>query len=194
MQVETYEEQEVAEMTEEKCEAVQELIEKLGLEGQEEFYKKDTSTAPFPYRRMTLQEKFVYSVLFPSVTEIGKFRSGAIPLRVLQVAAHAKELYAGECKLLVWHSADVRKDPVLVLSATDPTEKWRKAEYVLARWGDALEEFSVLAERAKKEWANRSRADLSKIKTRVDAALENMDALAEICYREGDNKTYTFYE
>lgn len=193
MQVETYEEQEVAEAACEDIEAAKHLVASLGLKGQEHLY---TSDAPkvFPYRRVTNQELFVYKQLFPRCSKIEEFKSGAIPLRVLQVASHAKESFIGTCQLYVWHTDDVRKDPILVLQSVDPERTWEKVDYLLARWGDALEEFAVLAERARKVWADKSRAELLTIKAKVDAMVGNVDALAEKYFHAGEIKTYSFYD
>lgn len=83
MLVETFELEEVAEQPPElEAEAVA-LIEKLGLDGQQ---------TRIPYRKMTEEETFVYGILCPMRTPLKKYKEGPIPLRVLQVAAHATDV------------------------------------------------------------------------------------------------------
>src|SRR5690606_31479142 len=97
MQVETYEVNEtlsdgtVEQMSDPESLA---LIEQLGLRGQETLLGKreagdDVAVVRCPYRRMSAEEQNVFAVVCPQVTSLEEYASGPIPLRVLQVAAHA---------------------------------------------------------------------------------------------------------
>src|SRR3990167_5502989 len=115
MQVETFECQEVVEQTPEVTEEAQILITKLGLIGQDTFYRSKTEDGPgmCPYRLMTREEQAVYRALCPRTVDLQKYESGPIPMRILQVAAHATELNLG--KLSVWCPQDAHDpDPILV--------------------------------------------------------------------------------
>ena len=152
MQIETFELQEVTDQgVEQSAEAVA-ICEKLGLSGQLE-RGKDASGTRFSYRKMTALEGRVYGVLCPRKTEIAKYSDEPIPLRVLQVAAHGREMFD---TLEIWHpdNADI-KDPVLV-GIKDPVlvgikgTSWSGERYILARWGEVLDSLDVLKSMAAK--------------------------------------------
>ncbi len=149
MIVETYE---VTELTTEGRDPVEieaealELIESLGLEGQQSLVHEDPDEGEpsrIPYRLMTTEEARVYSTNFPSRTPIEEYRSEPIPLRVLQVAAHARPLFDA---LEVWHPEEFVADPVLVGRTG---ERFGRATFhLLARWGDSLRDFEDLKDAA----------------------------------------------
>lgn len=150
MLVESFECSEVKEEASEMTDEAIALIEKLGLGGQQNFVspkKEGQDTANrCPYREMLDEEFHVYGALCPEKTKLCYYKSSPIPLRVLQIAAHASEFFP---HLEVWdkESSDV-KDPVLV--ATNGKDSWQSgfARYILARWGEVLEPFHVLKQRA----------------------------------------------
>jgi len=154
MLVETYELRDDAapEMQEDMTspEALQ-LIEALGLEGQQTLLRpkaEGEGLVRSPYRPMTTEEARIYGALFPKTTELQRFASSAVPLRVLQVAAHAKQFLP---HLYVWHGEDARyADPVLVGYAEPGwyTNQPRGVPHILARWGDALLSLDELRELA----------------------------------------------
>jgi len=171
-QVETYEvtESDVTGLTPDaelaECE---ELVHNMGLTAQLKFVTKDDesvgSIVHNPYRNLTAIERRICLILFPACTEIEKYGSSPIPLRVLQVAAHAHGL---GMKCWVFHPADPNTDPVLVGTmgkASDHGPKYSSdtaSAYLLARWGAALESWDVLAEKAKTVYAATRRAKLRK--------------------------------
>ena len=141
MDIETYECQEVT-ATLEQSEEAKTLVESLGLSEQQKFYTPNEAPV-FPYRKLTAQEKMVYHTLLSSYSELSKFGESAVPLRVLQVAAHAAQCFQDkQHKLFVYHSpnADV-KDPLLTLRVGSD---YSYEEYILARWGEVLENFNTL--------------------------------------------------
>lgn len=150
MQVETFECTETASEPIEATEEAVSLIEELGLSGQMELVRPKTDNRPAarcPYRHMTEEERFVYQTVCPQIYEIRKYNATPIPLRVLQIAAHVTSL--GICgRLQVWDNVEDKvKDPVLVGVIGD--YDWDiKARFILARWGEVLETFSVLLNRA----------------------------------------------
>jgi hypothetical protein len=180
MQVETYEIEEIKDelgIMAADSEAG-ELIEKLGLEGQKKLFNGETVTR-MPYRAMTAEEEFVYSFLCPVKTTLEKFGTEAIPLRVLQVASHAKE--SGFFKqLYVWSpKLATVKDPVLVGIIPHP-QGWVEQQIILARWARELDPLDKLIPLAKKMWAAQKKQALTKIKTEVDAGLREIDAMESV--------------
>jgi hypothetical protein len=146
MNVETYEiEQATSEAAEMAMDgAAVELIEKLGLVGQRKLINPETDTRN-PYRAMTEEEKVVYKAVLAEESSLEKFSSETIPLRVLQVAAHAKEcgLFS---RLVVWSApaAVVITDPLLLGMVKNPEYSWMETPFMLARWGRELLPFSEM--------------------------------------------------
>lgn len=137
MQIETFE---CAEVSSEPVDASAEalsIIESLGLEGQKELMcpaKADEQVTRFPYREMLKEEAVVYQTLCPKDSKLKDYTGSAIPLRVLQIAAHASELMP-DLELHVWdRDSAIEKDPVLVAERKEGYSL--KARYILARWGE----------------------------------------------------------
>jgi hypothetical protein len=146
MQIETYEIEESTECTPEQDAEAIGLIEKLGLKGQEELVRKTDATTGkrLQYPEMTAQEIAVYRAIFPVKTALKSYSHGIIPVRVLQVAAHAFEFCDG---LQVWHKKHRDPDPLLV---GYKGHEWSPSKFIrLARWGDALKDFSELVKDAR---------------------------------------------
>lgn len=134
-----------------------ELIESLGLVGQQKLvnHKEQTRVA---FRKMTLVEIDVYSLLFPEKSKVEEFETEIIPIRVLSLLKEAKdsEFFI---KFEVWHSRTKKEDPILVgvTGKLDP-QTWNQnyitntQHWLIARWGDALLPFDALREQAKKLW------------------------------------------
>lgn len=144
MKVETYEaisidEQQGDVINELVSEEALALVESLGLEGQKTLAHEhqaggETVTTRNPYRRMTKEEQAVFSSIMPTRTKIEKYRDSAIPLRVLQVASHAIDLFDD---IEVWHPEAGKDDPVLV--GLSKSGQWGATElFLLARWGEEL--------------------------------------------------------
>ena len=174
MEIETFEQTETSGIeTEAGADpAALELIERLGLDGQKErvTVRQTTGTQTrCPYRSMTRRELHVYKTLFPEVEKVEKYKASMIPVRVLQVAAHAKELGVYTA-IQVWGEATRPKDPILVGIIGNPSWEWEiKDRHLLARWGEALEAFPVLEARAKDAIAKKIRAKGEEVLARVDA-------------------------
>jgi len=191
MQIETYEVTEVdADGKKEDCAEAIALIEKLNLEGQREMLSPEKD-ARCPYRKMTKEEGFVYGTLCPIKTVIQKFKDEPIPLRVLQVAAHADSL--GIYRTIeVWHpeSADI-KDPVLV--GTIGEQYGTREFYILARWGETLEAFDVLKVQAVKVFRALIKGKLERILSDVKADIEACDAASDTRVLTSKVKDPTYY-
>lgn len=165
MQVETFECTETASEPIEAGEEAIALIESLGLNGQKALIGNDdksTRDTRSPYREMRRDEQFVYSMLCPEKVAVDEYDAAPIPLRVLQVMAHAKSL--GLFKSFeIWDKESVAvKDPVLV--AIDG-ERWNSqaTRYILARWGEVLESWPTLLAQAFAIFNEKRKAAFAKI-------------------------------
>lgn len=172
MQVETYEIEDASSEASQLANdaAALELIEQLNLTGQKEQSNKNTLSRS-PYREMLQEEHIVFKALFDRSCPVEQYKAGIIPLRVLQVIAHAKQLGLYR-KLEVWYPRTARvDDPVLVgfVGPNDYTGEW----YLLARWGKALLPFEQL----KKEAMELLRAE------RIEAAKEVIGKCEELLKR-----------
>lgn len=155
-----------------------ELIAQLGLDGQNallEARDQDSPVTRNPYRLMTLQELHVYRELMPKETPIAAYRDGPIPLRVLQVAAHARESCGG---LHVWHPEAGIDDPVLVGKVT-ADRGWGYSYYLLARWGEVLKPFDELLAKARESWIRKTRRAKEGIISTAQMELATLDRLAD---------------
>lgn len=189
MHVETFEVQEVATCEGEELETVREMVKTLGLEGQERFFAEEKGACP--YRKITAQEKLVYQTLCEKETEMSKYADGPIPLRIMQIGAHAQSVIEFGT-LVVWHpvNGDV-KDPVLLSKVKKGS--WEYEYFLLARWGEVLEEFAVLQAQAAKIIAARLREALAKAKQEIELGLCTVDEAAELAVRSGVSKSVSFY-
>jgi len=149
MQVETYE---ATETTVDGAECTQDavqLMRELELDGQLKRLEQSNGVAN-PYRKMTAEEAFVYQRVCPKRTRLNEYDSGWVPLRVLQVAAHARTMFT---TLLVLHPEDVRIDPVLVGTSTKYNAlHTRDDDHILARWGEVLLPLAELRAKAIADW------------------------------------------
>jgi hypothetical protein len=193
VQVETYEVPEVAyDGTVESSEEAITLIRSLGLQGQEKLISGNKNDVRSPYRKMTKEEFIVYSSLFEDKTPIDKYGDEPIPLRVLQVAAHAKDLFD---KLEVWHkpNADI-KDPILVGCNGESWSSTREY-FMLARWGDSLMPFAELATVAAKIMREKLSDALNEGIQKLQSRLDGLPKLSDGAFIRGEEsaKVPTIY-
>jgi hypothetical protein len=178
MQVETYEVELVPQDEMQSLAADGEhamLIESLGLTGQRKLIGGE-DIKPFPYRIMTQEEQRVFQFLFPQQTKLEDYSSELIPLRVLQVASHAKSTGFLDKGLFVWSPKDSQVDPVLLGKASIPESSWGERIYLLARWGSVLLPFEKLVAQAKAKWKTLRKAELQKAIAEVSALANTFDA------------------
>lgn len=189
MLVETFEIQEVDEQSSEQNVECLELLTELELIGQRRFYAQESEgDGVFPYRKMTAQEKLVIQTLLPEATNLHDYSDAPMPLRVLQVAAHAKGLVRHKADkdyaIEVWHPSNADyKDPYLVLR--DGEKYGRHQYYILARWGDELDNFNTMIEAAKKILAAKRQAALAQIKAGIEAAIHGAGNKVELAVLTG---------
>jgi hypothetical protein len=92
---------------------------------------------------MTKEEEIVYKTLCPSQYDIKDFSECPIPIRVLQVFQYAKSLNVFT-DFKIWCAGAQQKDPVLV--AWNDGYTWN-APFILARWGDVLDNFDTMVKK-----------------------------------------------
>lgn len=173
MQIETYE---IEELTTEgkppeevEAQAMQ-LIEEMGLDGQRKLIQpaeeEDGVGTRIPYPKMKKEEMAVYQIICDVRTNVADYAGAIIPLRVLQVAAHAKPLFE---EVEVWYPGEHDPDPILVGTRTPPGQSYGQECFLLARWGDELAPFEDLKKRAarllEEEWKAQIETKLAEIKS-----------------------------
>lgn len=190
MKVETYEVEEVqGELGNMAADAeAQELIEKLGLEGQRKLFNPETCTRN-PYRVMSKQEHLIYSALMRNKCSVEKYDIDTIPLRVLQVAAHAKDCGLFE-SLEVWYSdpAVLKDDPILVGYVRDGGER---RIHLLARWGRALQALEQLEALAVTQARKKLLAQYEEVKRKCEQGIAAIRESSDMIVL---SRTVSFYD
>lgn len=191
MQVETFECTETASEPIEATEEAVSIIEQLDLAGQRELIKPKSDegfASRCPYRIITAEEEFVYRTLCPTRTRLETYNAGPIPLRVLQIAAHAQSLGLFK-RLQVWDKeSHVVVDPVLIASTKDSDYSWdNNRTFILARWGEVLETFSTLLTKAiamkRAALIQQAEALVNQVRAKTDAELIKAGADKEIAWQ-----------
>jgi len=191
MKVETYEVEEInsSEAATMAADAASiEIIEKLGLKGQQKLTNVETGTR-HPYRKMTSLEQIVFGLHCPHNTELSEYDSGPIPLRVLQVAAYCKEneFYP---RIEIWHPQDAKLDPVLV--GRSMPESWRGELFLLARWGEVWKDFAQLAIEAKAIWLAQRKAQFAKMRSELAGDESALEQIADEVFATGKMQTVNY--
>lgn len=151
------------------------LAREMGLVGQSGLVGAVRPSA-HAFRPMSAVEQFTFGALFPTKTPVEKYAGEPMPLRVLEVLKKARE--AGQFKRFEVWSPEVGttiKDPVLVGIGTGRWD-FEEIPHPVARWGDALEEFSALVKRAGAMVKSRAIAAIRRIQTQAAADLAALDA------------------
>lgn len=192
MKIETYECEELknsdATTMAADAEAI-ELIEKLGLEGQQTLANPETLTRQ-PYREMTAMELYVWRAVCPETTDVRQYRHSPIPLRVLQVVAYARELGVYE-KLEVWHPKKVVDDPLLV--GVPKGETYGRKRHLIARWGETLVPFEKLVEKARTLYRAEITAKLDEIQAELEHARRKIDNRVDLAFTKESFDMPTWY-
>ena len=170
----------------------QELIAKLGLAGQSRLINPDTVTR-LPYRAMEAREMLVYRALCDASKKLEEYDVDAIPVRILQVAATAKDC-SMFTELQVWYPREARIDDPLLVGVRkahpypDHPEKWMReitndTFFLLARWGKTLLPFEQLEAMAVKMHRTHRVSQLKKAIQEATLALsvaQETDDLSEL--------------
>lgn len=137
MVVELYTEQETATGNTEEMELHLELAKELGLTSQEELHSDKGVDG---YRKMTAEEQFVFSINFPETVALGACKS-LIPIRILTAIKEFKKIHP-DLGIFLLCPEPGKPDPIVVGSQYH----WNASTdgLLIGRFGEALEEFSVL--------------------------------------------------
>lgn len=176
-----------------------ELITSLGLKGQEKLIDAGTVTR-LPYRAMEAREALVYGTLFDGRTKVEDYSAEAIPLRVLQVIAHARECGMFD-SLIVWHPKTFQvSDPLLLgikkelLYPNHENVSYRALSkdvyFMLARWGSALLPLEQLEAMAIDLNRKARTIKLTKIASQVKRALEETSDSIDLAVLGKDISVY----
>jgi len=182
VKIETYEITELTSAGElENPDESKKLIAELGLEGQNRFVNPESDKPIFPYRKMTQHEYNVFKTLCPKKIEATKYSDGVIPLRVLQILAHAKSTEFLD-ELEIWHpqSADI-VDLVLV-GKKNIKNNWGSHDteyYILARWGSVLESIERLTEIAKPILLAKLKSKYEECKAKLTADATSLESAVD---------------
>lgn len=179
MLVETYEITELDSTGKVECEQEAiELIDKLGLDGQCKLVNGEgDEQTRCPYAKVTKEQKRVIKSVCPEETKLYDYADGLIPLRVLQVAAHGKEIFD---QLYVWHPENAdEKDPYLIGAQTN-VGKYNSTEYyLLARWGAELLPWSEMKAKAAEKIRQLRRAALQTVAAKAKAEVAALDDMGD---------------
>ena len=177
MEVETFEVTEIGEDLKPECTEEQlAMIEKLGLEGQQSLLTGNEEVPIMPYQQLSADLMKVLTTVFPTSMKVEEYDRGPIPLRVLQIVAHAREIPQFK-EIFVWcHENAADKDPVLVAKGEGYSEY-----YLLARWGmDALVSFDELTRMAAESMRGAIKSILVKIQSEVRSQMDHIDEIPSI--------------
>lgn len=192
MEIETYEiEEQVGGTTPElEAEAIG-MIEQLGLKGQQKLITPapDGGKERIQYPVMTKIEVAVYEALFPQKTQVQDYEAGIIPVRIMQVIAHAREQFDD---VYIWHKKVHDPDPILVATSKDPKEKWIIRSFLLARWGDALMQFGELEKEARALLERTYRAKFEKSISTAKIKLDSLSSVVEEHLKGNSTHSYDF--
>lgn len=154
---------------EEKATEWNELVDKLGLEGQRQLCSADP-TNPIPFPLMNKEMLKVYETLCETKTLLKDYSKTTIPIRVLEIAGLCviKEYFG---KIEVWYD---EHDPDPVLVGCDGEDK-----YLLARWGAELEEYAILRQEAVNRLTRKAKNMLTMRLHAIQSALPTVESEVE---------------
>ncbi len=194
MQIETFEvisldEQHGDVMNELVSEEALAIIDKLDLSGQKGLLDEreadgERVTTRVPYREVTAEELAVFGAVLPRKVRLEVYRDGPIPLRVLQVAAHAKGFFES---LEVWcPQNEHERDPLLIGIKGRYSQETR---FILARWGEILEPLETLRQKARPIVLARAKQQLAEAKSAVAEFEATLDASIDAFLLGGEPKS-----
>jgi hypothetical protein len=157
-QIEIFDQREVDGGLNIECDAeALQIIEELGLRGQ-----TNSNKTRVRYPSPNAEQIIVLEGLFPAATKVEEYAADCIPIRVLKEIRSYKAENPNHV-LIIRHAAPaIMKDPVLLAYANESNRnydwyardrcangQWQDFR-IIARWGDALDDWATLAKRATK--------------------------------------------
>lgn len=154
---------------EDKKEEWLKIIDELDLTGQKELVSDKESPIPFLYMNESM--KNVYETLCPCEIGVNQYSKSPIPLQVLGIIKLCETENYFE-KLIIRYD-DVNIDPVLV--GINKTGNYSKDYYLLARWGNELDNLEQLREKARQRWIGNSTTKLQGDIAEKQSILDNIE-------------------
>ena len=152
----------------------------------------NTTEQKLDFSLFTKEQAGVYGVICPhrDVIDQEKILEYPLPDRVKDLVKliQVNPIYH---KYEVWHSdAYEIKDPILVGRVCDPknpTYSWNDKYYLISRWGEELQPFNELKNKAIAFIKEHSIAEALKLKAMVNAFLENPDLFCKVAIEKGNS-------
>lgn len=144
------------------------------------------------FNKLKPEERAVYAVVCPqhyTCTAEQIANNKDIPERIKALVEKVKDRFY---KFEIWESTSEIKDPVILgrIRTTDMDGKlqdpWYDLLYFLGRWGEELESFSVLKEKALASLHDSVKLALLKIKAQVDFYLTDVPFLMKDAMKYGN--------
>lgn len=152
----------------------------------------DTKEQGLAFKKLTREEGAVYSVLCPSknrVTADKILANPNIPERIKEIVEMTKERFRN---FEIWDAESYKvKDPILIgrqaQSGDNGKYDFYDEQFLVARWGEELEAFPILFEKAKTLIKKQSKVALLRAKAEIDSRLMDMDAFIEDAFLRGEH-------
>ena len=149
-----------------------ELVESLGLEGQQSL--SDGGKSPIPFLYMNAGMVAMFEILCPKKNDVSSYSKAPIPLEVLGlIKLSENEGYFEYIK--IWHD-NADPDPIAVgVSKKDGETN----HYLLARWGDEALSFEHLLKKARQRFIDESTAQIKEKLVKLQGHLDCIGSLAD---------------
>jgi len=152
----------------------------------------DTQEQGLMFNKLKQEEKAVYEILCPqqhTYTPEHLLEHKDIPDRIKELVEKTKDRFY---KYEVWEAtSSENKDPVIIGREQTKDkdgklqESWYDLQYFLGRWGEELENFSVLKEKALTSLYEPVKIELLKIKAQVDFYLADVPLFMKDAIKNG---------
>jgi hypothetical protein len=175
-QIEIFDQREVDGELKTECDAeALQIIMELGLKGQ-----VNSNQTRVRYPSPNAEQQIVLEGLFPAATTVEEYAADCIPVRVLKEIRSYKAENPNHV-LVIRHAAPaIMKDPVLLAYVNESNRnydwyardrcangQWQDFR-IIARWGDALDDWATLAKRATKAITEEYCKSLTQIVAQVE--------------------------
>ena len=157
----------------------------------------ETMEQGLSFKRITKEEGAVYGLLCPRVsrrTAESILKDLDIPERVKELVEMTKDRFRNYD---VWEAESYQvKDPIIIgrqaQQGSNGQYDFYDEQYLLARWGEELEPFNLLYQKAKDLVKKRSKLALIRAKAEIDSRLLDLDAFIEDAFSRGENEIPKF--
>ena len=159
-------------------------------------FQENQVEQPLEFAKFTKEESAVYSIICPQHNTYTKeeiLKQRDIPERIKEIVELTGERFY---KFEVWEAESHEiKDPIILGREKDPKNleySWHDKHYLLGRWGQELESFKTLKEKAYAILRKRIEKDLRLAKMKIDGYLGNVDLFIESAFEKGNIESPSF--